>query len=285
MILLRLRLRLGRPLSLSPALLLSLPPLVVRILTSSTVPLLSSEWGAREDLGFLVALVAWGVWVFVVPPLAIPLPQVSLLTPPTERFGPTTFRVQFRRRFLLSSSTIMGLLHLLGDIPTSLHLWRIPLLRQFFRCVLCPVGISPLRQLRTSLCPVGLLPPQMRLLPSWSLRFLPPPSLLLRRLRPVLLPPKLLLPLSTSPLSRQSLSSCLKSRMSRVTWICKIKSRTTFGLRRTPPNAWMPFSSLILPMRRPVVIERVSSELLSRMGGFAFFSRTLVRVFMARVLK
>ncbi len=282
MILLRLRLRLGRHLSLSPVLLLSLPPLVVRILTASTVPLLSSEWGAREDLGVLAA---WGVWVFVVPLLAVPLPHVSLLIPPTERFGPTTSRVQFWRRFLLSSSTIMGLLHLLGDIPTSLHLWRIPLLQQFFPCVLCPVGISSLHQLRTSLCPVGLLPPQLRPLPSWPLQFLLPPSLLPRRLHPVLLPPTLLLPLSTSPLSRLSLSSCLKSRMSRVIWICRMKLHTTFGLRSTPPAARMPFSSLILPMRRPVVIGRVSSKLLSRMGGFAFFSRTLVRVFTARVLK
>ena len=124
MTLLWLRLRLGRHLSLSPALLLSLSPLVVRILAELTVPLLSLEWGAREDLGVLVALAAWGVWVIVVLPPAIPLPQVSLLTPPTERFRPTTVRVQFRRQFLLSSSTIMGLLHLLGDIPTSLHLWH-----------------------------------------------------------------------------------------------------------------------------------------------------------------
>jgi len=54
MILLRLRSRLGRLLSLSPTHLLPLSPLVVWILTVSTVPLLSSEWEAREDLGDLV---------------------------------------------------------------------------------------------------------------------------------------------------------------------------------------------------------------------------------------
>jgi hypothetical protein len=104
MILLRLRLRLGRHLSLSPALLLSLSPLVVRILTVSTVPFLSSEWGAREDLGVLVALAAWGVWVIIVPPPAVPPSPVSRHTPPTTMtFGHTTSLAQSRKRFLLFS--------------------------------------------------------------------------------------------------------------------------------------------------------------------------------------
>ena len=152
MILLRLRLRIGRHLSLSPTHLLPLSPLVVRILTVSTVPLLSSEWGAREDLGDLVALLAaWGVWVIAVPPPALPLSLVSRTTPPTTMtFGHTTSLAQSRKRFLLSYSTVMGLLHLLvflfllrlWDIIMALHLWRLRLRLLLCRGVLCPMTIS-----------------------------------------------------------------------------------------------------------------------------------------------
>ena len=152
MILLRLRPRLGRHLSLSPAHLLSLSPLVVRILTVSTVPLLSSEWGAREDLGdFVTLLAAWGVGVVVVPPPALPPSPVSRTTPPTTiTFGHTISLDQSRKRFLLSYSTIMGLLHFLvflfllrlWDIIMALHLWRLRLRSLLRRGVLCPMTIS-----------------------------------------------------------------------------------------------------------------------------------------------
>jgi hypothetical protein len=156
------------------------PPLVAAVTRTSSVPVSRSSalpppprrpdpdgvdgpssvfrMGGSGGSGSLVGRGGLGGRVFVVPPLAVPLPLGSLLPPPTERFGPTTFRVPFRRQFLPSSSTITGLLHLLADIPTSLHLWRIPMLTQFLRCVLCPVGISLPRLLRTSLYPVGLLP-------------------------------------------------------------------------------------------------------------------------------
>ena len=88
MILPQARQYLGHIHSRSPELLLSLSPLVVQILTESTVPLLSSKWGARGDWGVSVVLVAWGVRVIVVPP---PTPQVFCHTPPTTtRFKPTT---------------------------------------------------------------------------------------------------------------------------------------------------------------------------------------------------
>ena len=150
MALLWLQLQLGRHLSLSPALLLSLSPLVVRILTVSTVPLLSLEWGAWEGLGVLVDLTDWGVWVIVVPLPAVPPSPDSRHTPPTMMtFDPTTSLAQSRTRFLLSYSTIMGLLHLLEflfllrlrDIIMALHLWRLHLRLLLCRCVLCPMKI------------------------------------------------------------------------------------------------------------------------------------------------
>ena len=101
----------------------------------STVPLLSSEWGAREVLGDLVALLAaWGVWAIVVPPPALPPSLVSRATPPpTMTFGHTTSLAQSRKRFLLSYSIVIGFLHLLvflfllhlWDIIMALHLWRL----------------------------------------------------------------------------------------------------------------------------------------------------------------
>ncbi len=164
------------------------------------------------------------------------------------------------------SSFILGSLLHLGGIPTSLHLWHLPLLLQFLPCILCPVAITPSLWIRTSHCTDGLL---------WRVRLLLLPSLLPRRRSPVLLPPVSLSLLSPSLLFvLRNHSSFLRSRMSRVIWKCKTKLITTFRLTSTPPVVWMSFLSLTLPMLRPVIIGRVSFKLLSRIqewGPLLFF--------------
>ena len=276
MILPRSLLRLGRLRSLSPALWLSLSPLFVRILTESTVPLLSTEWGAREDLGVLVALVEWGVWVIIVPPPAVPPSPVSQHTPPTTMsFGPTTSLAQSQKRYLLSSSTVMGILHLLEYIPTSLHLWRIPLLTQFLRCVLCTVGIYPLRRLWTF---AGATPPVVISAIPPAVVSSPPPA----------------------PSSSSSFSSSLahldnpsiKTDPFKLSEIKDVKSyldmqdEIAYYLRSAEYSTRRSDALLITdPSNAEASRYWEGSALLSRMGGFAFCSRTLVLVFTARVLK
>jgi hypothetical protein len=151
-----------------------------------------------------VVLEECGAWGLIVPPSPPPLTPVPPFTPPTKLIEPSTFWHRFRTQFLLSSF-LMTCLHLLGDIPTSLHLWRLPLLLRFLRCVLCPMEISPLPRLLTLLFWVGLHQRAWLLLSS---------SLLLchRRFCRVLLLPPLFWLLSPSPLSAlQSLSGFPRS--------------------------------------------------------------------------
>ena len=259
---------LGHLLPPSPRIFLFLSPPIARILTGLTTLLPSlGEWGSCVVWGEL------GAWDFVAPSFALLFIQVFLPTQMTTLFMPTTFPGLSQRKFLWSSFIVRSL-WLLGDIPTFLHLWRLPLLLQFLGCTLCPVVISPPLQVLTSLCVrmafFGMSNSSgCRLLsPTGDIQFFFP------------------LHVSTSLLFvLQNPSSFLRSRISRVIWTCKMKLISTFGLTITPPVARMPFSSLTLPTLRPVVIERVSFELLSRMGGSAFFLTTLDPVFMAKVLR
>ena len=109
-----------------------------------------------EEMGDMRGMGVMGRTGFVTPPFALLIIQVFLPTQMTKFFKPTTFQGLSRRQFLWSSF-IVGSLRLLGGIPMSLDLWRLPLLLQFLRCVLCPVAITPLLRLWTSHCLNGLL--------------------------------------------------------------------------------------------------------------------------------
>ena len=163
----------------------------------------------------------------------------------------------------------MGSLHLLGGIPASLHLWRLPLLLQFLRCILCPMAITPPLLLWTSLCLDGLLR---------RVRLLLLPSLLRRQLQPAPPLPLRLSLLLNPPYAKRnpSTSSFLRSKMPRVNWISKISLSTIFVPMSTALSELTIFYLLTLPTLRPVNIGKANLGLPSRMGGFTSFLRTLV---------
>ena len=203
---------------------------------------------------------------------------------------PTTFQRPSRRRFLLSSS-IVGSLRLLGGIPTSLHLWHLPLLLQLLHHVLCPAVINPLLLLWTSLCLDGLLW-RVRLLLLrtslcldgllWRVRLLLLLSLLRCQLRPAPPLPLRLSLLLNPPCAKRNPSNFLRSKMPRIIWISKISSSTIFVLMSTALSARTIIFLLTLPKLRPVNIRKVNLGLPSRMGGFTSFLRTLVPASMGK---
>ncbi len=207
---------------------------------------------------------------------------------------PTTFQRPSRRRFLLSSS-IVGSLRLLGGIPTSLHLWHLPLLLQLLHRILCPVVINPLLLLWTSLCLDGLLW-RVRLLLLWTslcldgllwrVWLLLLLSLLCCQLRPAPPLPLRLSLLLNPPCAKRNPSNFLRSKMPRVIWISKISSSTIFVPMSTALSArTMIFFLLTLPTLRPVNIRKVNLGLPSRMEGFTSFLRTLVPASMGKAVR